>query len=646
MSEYRIRQFVDLDAARADSASRTIPAVIASEHPVQRDGFAEVLSCTPAAVDLSRAPLPVLEQHNTGRVNIAVAENLRIEGGKVRADIRFGSTPRALELFNDAAAGIVRGLSVGYHISNYQERGNTVLVTQWQPHEVSVVSVPADPKSGFFRSHSTMTDQTQTATDNDDVDTLDLSKMTRSQRKQFHAAGAAERERIRAIQSLFEHGSAHYRLYDTDDQGRTPEQAFDDFIENGTGIEGVRAWLKANSRGPEPLPAIDTTFRLSTRLGYGNDGSRRRNWVNSWGMAACEPAFQQIHITPAPVQSINSGKSSIVEHFGNAQRAYEAGLWIRGALLGDSMAQQALQMRGMNTIQSSAGGVLIPDQLSSAIISLANEYGIARRYARQWPMSSNTLSIPRRTSGVTGHFIAENAELPDTKMTLDAVNLVAKKYACMVRWSTELAEDAVIDIASLLAEEIAREFARIEDETLFNGDATSTYGGISGILPGIVSTAGALTAATNHDTFGEVDNADLVATMAKLPSWARQGASWFVSPTAADQIFQRIGGEAGGVSMIELGGVLMTQYAGHPIVVVESMPVADDMSGKVMALFGRMDKAAAMGVRRDLNVRVDDVSYARYDQVAIYATERYDVVCHDIGTAAAAGALVALIGAS
>lgn len=638
--QFRTRHF-NLDATRADSAARVIPATIASETPVQRDGFAEVLSCTPGAVDLSRAPLPVLEQHDSGRVNVAIAEDVRVEGGKVRANIRFGSTQRALELFNDAAAGIVRGLSVGYRIDQYQERGNTVLVSKWTPHEVSVVSIPADPQSGFYRSHP-MTDQTRTqnTADDDEVQSLDLKTMSRSERKMFHQAAAAERSRLAAIDSLFEHFNVDPTL--EDDRGRTAEQAYRQFVESGTSIETVRAWLANNSRGPEPLPNMDQTFRLSTQMNYGNDGSRRRNWVNSWG----RPVQQgiRVHVTPSPIQAAQCGKPSIVEHFGNEQRAHDAGLWIRGALLGDSMAQQALQMRGMNTIQSSAGGVLVPDVLASAIISLANEYGIARRYAKQWPMSGGTLSIPRRTSGVTGHYIAETAELPETEMTLDAVNLVAKKYACMVRWSTELAEDAVIDIAGLFAEEIAREFARAEDAALFNGDGTSTYGGISGILPAIVNTAGAVTA--SGDALVEVVNYDLAKTMAKLPSWARQGAAWFVSPTASDMIFQRLGGEAGGATMIERGGVLMTAYAGYPIVVVESMTAQDDMTGQVMALFGRMDKACAMGLRRDLSIKVDDLTFARYDQLAMYCTERFDLVAHDIGDASNAGALVALVGAS
>lgn len=145
-----------LDANRADPAARTVPATIASETPVRLRHYVEVLRCDPAAVDLSRAPLPVLEQHDRDRVNIAVAENVRVQGGRVRADIRFGTSARARELFADVTSGIVRSLSIGYEILEFAERGEQLIATRWRPFECSVVSVPADPEAGFYRDQSTI----------------------------------------------------------------------------------------------------------------------------------------------------------------------------------------------------------------------------------------------------------------------------------------------------------------------------------------------------------------------------------------------------------------------------------------------------------------------------------------------------------
>ena len=69
-----------------------------------------------------------------------------------------------------------------------------------------------------------------------------------------------------------------------------------------------------------------------------------------------------------------------------------------------------------------------------------------------------------------------------------------------------------------------------------------------------------------------------------------------------------------------------------------------DLSSSPMLLFGDMQKAAALGLRRDIRVRVDDSRYAEYDQIAMIATQRFDIVAHDVGDANTAGPLVALIG--
>jgi HK97 family phage major capsid protein len=67
--------------------------------------------------------------------------------------------------------------------------------------------------------------------------------------------------------------------------------------------------------------------------------------------------------------------------------------------------------------------------------------------------------------------------------------------------STEIAEDAVIAIADWLVGEIAYAFASKEDDCGFNGDGTSTYGGMRGIsadLPGRQPHGGAVPGLVGH----------------------------------------------------------------------------------------------------------------------------------------------------
>lgn len=141
-----------LDVSAADDTARRVPAVISTEYAVARDDYDEILVHADAAIDLGRAPLPLIEQHQHGRLNIGIVENLRIEDSMLRADVVFGTSARATELWPDVKSGIVRNLSIGYVVLEHRIEGRTVYATRWQPFEVSLVSVPADPGAGFFRS--------------------------------------------------------------------------------------------------------------------------------------------------------------------------------------------------------------------------------------------------------------------------------------------------------------------------------------------------------------------------------------------------------------------------------------------------------------------------------------------------------------
>jgi len=144
---------------RAEGAR--FPATIATENPVRRQDwdlgdYDEVLVCTPEAVNLARAPLPLIESHNGHVVNIGVVENIRAADGRLAGEVVLGASQRAVELAADIEAGIVTGLSVGYSIEQHSFDHDTSVLTatRWTPYETSIVAIPADPAAGFFRSKS------------------------------------------------------------------------------------------------------------------------------------------------------------------------------------------------------------------------------------------------------------------------------------------------------------------------------------------------------------------------------------------------------------------------------------------------------------------------------------------------------------
>ena len=85
---------IDVGSIRAET--RTVSASLSSEHPVKRYDGEEVLSHKPGAVDLSRAPLPLLCSHNNAALPVGVVEGLTVADGKLKGTIRLSANQDGL----------------------------------------------------------------------------------------------------------------------------------------------------------------------------------------------------------------------------------------------------------------------------------------------------------------------------------------------------------------------------------------------------------------------------------------------------------------------------------------------------------------------------------------------------------------------
>ena len=93
-------------------ADAPIPAVIATDAPVNRYGVIEILDCSPGGVDLIRAPLSLIVGHDSAKLSVGLVENIKPKGHCVTALVRFGSSEEAQQIRADVIAGIHRGLRV------------------------------------------------------------------------------------------------------------------------------------------------------------------------------------------------------------------------------------------------------------------------------------------------------------------------------------------------------------------------------------------------------------------------------------------------------------------------------------------------------------------------------------------------------
>jgi len=152
------RAFV-VERASIDEEARTVKLAFASETPVNRGWFTEVLDLSRKSMRTDRltAGANLLCDHDTRDV-VAVVESVEIGSDKVaRAVVRFGRSVRAEEVFRDVIDGIRVNVSVGYIIheailEGTKDGSDTYRVTDWEPFELSLVSVPADATVGVGRS--------------------------------------------------------------------------------------------------------------------------------------------------------------------------------------------------------------------------------------------------------------------------------------------------------------------------------------------------------------------------------------------------------------------------------------------------------------------------------------------------------------
>ena len=150
-------QTVPVTAINVDN--RTIEVAFATETPVSRELegelYYEILLCDETSVDRTRINNKgaVLFNHDRDKL-LGVVESTTIGADRVcRATLRISNVGLGNTMWSMIQEGILSHVSVGYNIYDYRiEAGNNIVVTRWEPSEISLCSVPADINSGIGRS--------------------------------------------------------------------------------------------------------------------------------------------------------------------------------------------------------------------------------------------------------------------------------------------------------------------------------------------------------------------------------------------------------------------------------------------------------------------------------------------------------------
>ena len=327
------------------------------------------------------------------------------------------------------------------------------------------------------------------------------------------------------------------------------------------------------------------------------------------------------------------------------------------AMVGQESSQQWLQDHGynikaaMSSNNNEKGGYLIPDVTEATIIRLVESFGVLRRnVGRVWPLNSGNINVPKRAGGFTFHWVGESQTINDSDPTLARVSLVAKKGAMLGKIPSELFEDSIVSLGDFLAQEMAFAKAQAEDNAGFNGDGTSAFGGIIGLKSAL--NAGAKADAPTGDgqtTIGGLKIGVFQQAMGALADYPGIDPKWYMSKPVFENGPARLAVAAGGNTTETIANGMRPMFLGYPVEFTQVLPKGgptQNITSTIVAYFGDLSMAIAMGDARGLQIRADESVYFASDEIGVRGTCRLDINVHEKGTANEAGAVVAVVGAA
>ena len=482
----RVTRALTFDRAAINEESRTVELAFASETPYERYWGVEILDLSAPSVRLGRltAGGPLLMDHDS-RDHIGVIESVQIGTDRVgRAVVRFGKSARAEEVFQDVKDGIRQNVSVGYMIHKavlveQNEEQDAYRVTEWEPFEVSLVSVPADASVGIGRS----------------ADAESPIEFIPLQEKQIMSDINVEEVRAEAVKSeqkrtqeIIAMGE-QFKAYGADAVAA-------ECLRNGKSVEETRAAIMAKI-GTRALPSAD--------IGMTQEEARSFSFVRAIQAAVL----------------IKDGKFSQARDIGGFELdASDAVAKKMGRESRGFFVPNEVQKRDLLVGTPTAGGnTVATDLLASSFIDLLrNKMAVTGLGAKFLTGLVGQIAIPRQTAGATAYWVAENGAPTESQQAFDQVTMTPKTLGAFTDITRKLLLQSSIDVEGLVRNDLATVIAMAIDLAAINGSGASNQptgilntagiGSVAGGTNGLIPTWGNL---VDLESQVAVANADLGA---------------------------------------------------------------------------------------------------------------------------------------
>lgn len=464
------RRSFDIRAASVDVQQRTIELAFSSTEPYTRWWGVEILDHKAESVRMGRVTnrAPLLLDHSMSK-QIGVIESASIDADGVgRAVVRFSKSALGEEILQDVQDGIRCKVSVGYQVHAYQlesKNGDeeTYRITDWEPFEISIVSVPADDTVGVGRSADEFAPNPPAASQRETDETAEAipapadTKPEQEVRQMTVAVTdndvlTQERARVKEINSYSERFGVQDMAQRAINEGTTVDQfriqVLDEMSRRpNSGV--VRASASDRDVGLTNSEVEQFSFRklvlaLADPTCAGDAG---------FELEACRAAAQKRG-------SIARGKG--------ASASIPAEVVMRSVL-------RPFMKRDLTVGAPTGGGYTVATDLmpGSFIDMLINRLALTQLGVTRLTGLSGNIAIPRQTGGAACYWVAENGAPTESQATFDQVAMTPKTIAGYTEVSRLLLKQSSLDIEAFMQTDLQRSMALGTDSAAINGSGAS-----------------------------------------------------------------------------------------------------------------------------------------------------------------------------
>jgi len=553
-----LNRHFNFERANVDEDARTLTLSFSSEAPVERWFGTEVLSHSPGSVDLTRlnSRAALLANHDLND-QIGVIESAKIEDGRGIATVRFSKSERGEEFYQDVLDGIRSGVSVGYVIDEMEERSERVFeATRWSPHEISLVSTPADLSATTLRSDAvqgenlTRVINLKKETPEMEDQKIDLEVVKNEARE---AALKDEQVRVRTINEMAK--DAPY-LRELADKALNEGFALDHFQR-----EAFEATKKELARKPEAAPEIASPLNVDLSAREKESYSLLRaisaSASGDWSKAGLEKEISD----------------TIGQRSGNAS---QGGFYMP--------ADMQWGRRDLTVGTNNAGGFLVGTDHDGAsfIDALRAAMVTTRLGARVMSNLQGNVAIPKLSTGTSTYWVAEDGAPTEGQPVFASVSLTPKNLASFVQISRNLLVQSDPSVEAVIQDDITQSIAVAIDAAALAGSGSSNQ------PTGILSTTGI--GSVSFASAGAPTFAEIVAIESAIAADNAMGANMaFVTTPALAGTLKTTTKDSGSGRFVSEENAIMGYSVNPTSSMTANTILLGDFSQLMIAQFGAIE---------------------------------------------------------